>query len=82
MGSKSDDEEGDQWGAKEEEEAGSQLRWDTMKNLHFGEGKSLNLEAPDAPAPLRRPGPARSPDVGGDEASHHQVGRHLTCNSS
>ena len=81
MGSQSDDEEG-KGGAKEEEEAGSQLRWDTMKNLHFGEGKSLNLEAPDAPAPLRRPGPARSPDVGGDEASHHQVGRHLRCNSS
>ena len=81
MRSKSDDEEGDQRGAKEDEEAGCQLRRDTMKNLHFEEDKSLNLEAPDAPAPLRRPGDARSPNVGGDQAGHHKVGRHLKCNS-
>ena len=82
MGSESDDEEGDQGGAKEGEEAGSQLGRNTMKNVHFEEGTSLNLEDPGAPAPLRRPGAARSADVGGDQAGHHQVGRHLRCNSS
>ena len=74
----SDDEAtGNQRGAKDDKEAGCQLRRKTMTNLHFEEDKSLNLEAPDAPAPLRRPGAARSADVGGDQASHHKVGRHL-----
>ena len=42
MRSKSDDEEGDQRGAKEDEEAA-----DTMTSLQFEEGKPFNLEAPD-----------------------------------
>ena len=82
MQSASDNEAtGDQRGAKEDEEARCQLRWKMMTNLHFEEDKSLNLEAPDAPAPLRRPGAARSADVGGDQASHHKVGRHLRSHS-
>ena len=75
---KSNDEEGHQRGAEEDEEAGSQLRRKRMKTLHFG---ALNLEAPGAPAPLWRPGAARSADVGGDQTGHHKDGRHLRSHS-